>query len=65
MPLRRINIPNFMRQDVSLSSEELAVPRETETRRSQSMYTNSRRGEQPAVDGVRVSPSVRAVDFVE
>lgn len=51
MPLRRINIPNFMRQDVSRSSEELAVPRETETRRSQSMYTNSRRGEQPAVDG--------------
>ncbi|XP_056010025.1 pericentriolar material 1 protein-like isoform X3 [Ostrea edulis] len=51
MPSRRINIPNFMRQDVSRSSEELAVPRETESRRSRSVYTNSTRDERPSLDG--------------
>ena len=61
MPSRRINIPNFMRQDVSRSSEELAVPRETDTRRSQSMYTNSTREEQPALDGVNPSSIYKVI----
>ena len=61
MPSRRINIPNFMRQDVSRSSEELAVPRETDTRRSQSMYTNSAREEQPALDGVNPSSIYKVI----
>ncbi|XP_062615320.1 pericentriolar material 1 protein-like isoform X1 [Saccostrea cucullata] len=51
MPSRRANIPNFMRQDVSRSSEELAPTRESEPRISRSMYSKSARDETPTLDG--------------